>query len=124
VTPRERLTLTWTAPPQFPTLHEAGLTTLVVVRFDPIAPGHTRVRLRQLGWGSGPEWDAAYEYFQTAWDVVLHRLQHRFRHGPVDWATPPPPAGAATPSGRDIWLRFCRRLWVAWRELASGLRHL
>ena len=42
------------------------------------------------GWGEGDEWDKAFEYFTEAWiDVVLPRLEYRFRVGPVDWDNPP-----------------------------------
>lgn len=51
---------------------------------------HSLVTLIHTGWGEGGEWDDAFTYFERAWgDIVLHRLQHRFENGPVDWSDPP-----------------------------------
>ena len=42
------------------------------------------------GWGSGSEWDRAFDYFEAAWKhVVLPRLKYSFVHGPIDWQNPP-----------------------------------
>jgi uncharacterized protein YndB with AHSA1/START domain len=84
VEPLQRFAFTWDAPPSNPKIR--GKRTMVVVDFEPRGEGATRVRLTHLGWGEGPEWDQAYEYFDRAWAVhVLPRFVHRFERGPIDW---------------------------------------
>jgi len=86
--PRKMLAFTWNAPPHLVTVRSQ--MTHVVVRFEPLGPGWTRVTLWHDGWGEGGEWDEAYEYFVKAWnDVVLYRFEQRFKVGPVDWSKPP-----------------------------------
>ena len=67
-----------------------GQRTFVVSRFAPV-DGRTRVRLHRTGWGNangtdGPEADAAYRYFDRAWDGVTADLQKRLAAGgkPMD----------------------------------------
>ena len=63
---------------------------MVMVELQAVDTGRTRVRFSHIGWGSGAEWDAVYEYFNHAWSAgVLPRLKYRFAHGPIDWAAPP-----------------------------------
>ena len=55
-----------------------------------LAAERTEVTLHHDGWGTGGQWDRAFEYFQRAWkEVVLPRLRYRFSVGPVDWKDPP-----------------------------------
>ena len=87
ILPMKMFSFTWNAPPILPEVR--GQRTHVVVRFVP-EEGGTRVTLYHDGWGSGGEWDKAFEYFQKAWkEVVLPRLKYRFEHGPIDWNDPP-----------------------------------
>ena len=87
IQPMKMFSFTWNAPPTLPDVR--GQRTHVVVRFAP-EEGGTRVTLYHDGWGSGGEWDKAFEYFGKAWKkVVLPRLKYRFEHGPVDWNDPP-----------------------------------
>lgn len=88
--PQSLLSFTWNAPP---TLPEARLQrTVVIIRLEEVTPQQTRVGLRHLGWGTGGQWDEAFEYFSRAWlQVVLPRLRYRFENGPVNWANPPTP---------------------------------
>ena len=59
---------------------------MVVVELEAAGPKQTRLRFTHLGWGEGPDWDAAYAYFDRAWGgVVLPRLKRRFEQGPLDW---------------------------------------
>ena len=88
VQPQRMLAFTWNAPPHLPSVR--GQMTHVVIRLFETDAGDTRVTLRHDGWGEGNEWDAAFQYFSSAWaDVVLPRLKHRFESGPVDWSNPP-----------------------------------
>lgn len=80
--PPHRLAFTWNAPPQF--AHVRGQRTFVVIELDAVDAAHTRLRFTQSGWGTGPEWDAVYDYFDQAWNgYVLPALVYRFRHGPI-----------------------------------------
>jgi len=68
------------------------LKTTVTVEINPFG-GQCQVGLEQVGWKEGPDWDAGFAYFSQAWSLVLARLEHRFREGPIDWANPwRPPA--------------------------------
>lgn len=86
--PGRMLAFTWNAPPRMPEIRKQW--THVVVRFQPVGDERTKITLFHDGWGEGPEWDEAFEYFNRAWnDVVLPRLEYRFSVGPVDWDNPP-----------------------------------
>jgi uncharacterized protein YndB with AHSA1/START domain len=81
--PKKMLSFDWNAPPSLPEVR--GQRTFVVVRFEPLADGKTRVVLHHTGWGDGGEWDKTYTYFDRAWGNVLANLKKRFETGPVDW---------------------------------------
>jgi uncharacterized protein YndB with AHSA1/START domain len=86
--PQTRFAFTWNAPPQ----HEAvrAQRTIVEIRFAPSGQGKTRVTFLHWGWGVGPDWDKAYDYFDQAWNQsVLPIFMHRVAHGPVNWSHPP-----------------------------------
>ncbi len=88
IQPPRMLAFTWNAPPHLPSVR--GQMTHVVIRLFETEGGETRVTLHHDGWGEGNEWDAAFQYFSSAWaNVVLPRLRHRFENGPVDWSNPP-----------------------------------
>ena len=82
------LSFTWNAPPH---LHDVrNQRTHVCIRFEKLEENKTKVTLHHDGWGTGGQWDEAYEYFQIAWaKVVLPRLKYRFEVGPIDWTDPP-----------------------------------
>jgi len=86
--PKKMLAFTWNAPLHMPEVRKQR--THVVVRFQELDAGQTRVTLFHDGWGEGGEWDEAFQYFTRAWlEFVLPRLQYRFSVGPVDWEDPP-----------------------------------
>jgi uncharacterized protein YndB with AHSA1/START domain len=94
--PMEMFSFSWNAPPTLPEVRDQR--THVVLRFFQENSG-TRVTLYHGGWGSGGQWEQAFEYFKRAWgEVVLPRLQHMFKHGPVDWDNPPGPEQLAVGS--------------------------
>jgi uncharacterized protein YndB with AHSA1/START domain len=82
-TPEQRLALRAMAPEKFPTVRAE--TTLAVFTFEGIDDHSTRVRLRQTGWKSGPEWDQAYDYLADGNAQLLNALWYRFAKGPIDW---------------------------------------
>ena len=86
--PNRRLAFTWNAPPSMPEVR--AQRTVVTVEIAPLDAERTRVRLRHWGWGSGPEWDRAIEYFEDAWSgFVMPSFLWRLTHGPVDWKALP-----------------------------------
>jgi uncharacterized protein YndB with AHSA1/START domain len=88
IQPKTMLSFTWNAPPHMPGVRRQF--THVTLRLDPIGTRRTKATVNHGGWGTGQEWDQAYEYFTRAWrDVVLPRLAYRFSVGPVDWSNPP-----------------------------------
>lgn len=82
--PMKMLSFDWNAPPSLP--QARAQRTFVVLRFEPLGEGQTRVRLHHSGWGDGGEWDKALAYFDRAWGAVLDNLQKRYESGPVDWS--------------------------------------
>lgn len=81
------LSFTWNAPPEMPNIRKQF--THVTLYFNAVDQITTRMQLIHNGWGRGEEWDAAFAYFEKAWGaVVLPRLVHRFKNGPVDWTRP------------------------------------
>lgn len=83
--PLEMLAFEWNFPPKIPSLRDSGAKTWVVVQLFEAGPGKTRVRLTQLGWRQGKDWDDGFAYFDRAWGLVLSWLQQRFTSGPLDW---------------------------------------
>jgi uncharacterized protein YndB with AHSA1/START domain len=82
-----RLMASWNAPPAFGPLRDQH--TIIEFDLTPLPDGHSLVTATHSGWGRGDGWAALRTYFETAWPVVLGRLQYRFDHGPVDWSRPP-----------------------------------
>ncbi len=83
--PKQMISFDWNAPPSLP--EARAQRTFVVVRFVPVTDKTTRVTLHHAGWGTGGEWDKAYQYFDRAWSGVLGNLQKRFDQGPQDWTS-------------------------------------
>jgi uncharacterized protein YndB with AHSA1/START domain len=61
--PKKMLSFDWNAPPSLPEARQQR--TFVVLRFEPVADGQTRVVLHHTGWGEGGEWDKAYAYLSV-----------------------------------------------------------
>jgi uncharacterized protein YndB with AHSA1/START domain len=81
--PKKMVSFDWNAPPHLAAARQQR--TFVVVRFETVDAGSTRVRLHHTGWGDGGEWDQTYAYFDRAWGGVLGNLKKRFESGPQDW---------------------------------------
>lgn len=84
--PPRRLVFTWNAPPDQPSIR--AQRTVVELRLEPSGQD-TRLTFLHWGWGSGPDWDRAFVYFDRAWgSFVLPSLVHRVDFGPIDWTKP------------------------------------
>ncbi|MCX6656974.1 MAG: hypothetical protein NTY03_17925 [Candidatus Bathyarchaeota archaeon] len=91
--PMEMLSFEWNAPPQFSKVRRGPLTW-VIVQFSARGQKQVQVRLTHLGWREGEEWEKVFQYFQSAWDIVLGRLEYRYSGGTIDWNNPyRPPQG-------------------------------
>lgn len=89
VAPPKKLSVTWSYPPSLPELRDTGAKGRVTVELIPASvEGATLVSLVHDGFPEGAPGEKGRVYFEKAWDVVLTRLQQRFRHGPVDWSKP------------------------------------
>lgn len=85
--PPRKLVLTWSFPPLLPELRSKGTMGKVTVELLPgSVEGSTLVTLAHEGFPEGEAGEKGRAYFEKAWDVVLARLQQRFRSGPVDWS--------------------------------------
>lgn len=83
----KRFVFTWNAPETLPTIR--AQRTVVEIRFEPVANG-TRLTFTHSGWGTGADWDAAYDYFDKAWGgFVLPSLVSRVEKGPISWSQSP-----------------------------------
>ncbi|AIE85754.1 hypothetical protein OP10G_2386 [Fimbriimonas ginsengisoli Gsoil 348] len=102
--PEKMLSFTWNAPPDQPVMRLRH--TFVVLQFTPQGD-KTRIDLSQGGWGTGPESDKTYAYFDEAWPVVLSWCQQRFKSGPIvrpasGKVSPPPDLSAMDQIGRLV----------------------
>jgi uncharacterized protein YndB with AHSA1/START domain len=77
IQPEKMLSFTWNAPPHLP--EARSQFTHVTLRFVELPDGRARVLFKQDGWGTGGQWDEAFDYFKRAWlEIVLPRLVERF----------------------------------------------
>jgi uncharacterized protein YndB with AHSA1/START domain len=81
--PKEILALSAMAPEEFPTVRKER--TQAIFRFEAIDATHTRVRLAQIGWKQGDEWDRAFAYLARGNAQLMNMLVHRFTAGATDW---------------------------------------
>ncbi len=80
------LSFDWNAPPQFGALRDEK--TFVIVMFEKVNENQTKITLTHMGWIERDDWNKVYDYFMTAWDIVLGRLKYCFEKGPIDWENP------------------------------------
>ena len=86
--PMRRFAFTWNAPPSIPDIR--GQRTVVILEFEPVGADRTRVGFTQMGWGCGPSWDKAFDYFDQAWSaIVLPRFRYAMEVGPLDFGNVP-----------------------------------
>lgn len=73
--PERMFSFTWNAPPSYQAERDSAHRTWVVVEFDAIDQRTTKVTLTHLGWPNEGNWNLVYDYFNSAWEVVLDRLE-------------------------------------------------
>lgn len=68
----QMLSFTWNAPPSIWEVRDSGLFTFVVVFFENLDHGASKVSLHHKGWNyPGEKWVETHAYFDKAWDFVL-----------------------------------------------------
>jgi uncharacterized protein YndB with AHSA1/START domain len=88
--PKDHFAVSWNNPPSLPSIRFEY--SRVDFRLESPGPGKTIVSMEHSGFREGDVWAQSYAYFDSAWDLVLARLQHRFLTGPLDWANPARPS--------------------------------
>jgi uncharacterized protein YndB with AHSA1/START domain len=73
--PPHLLSFTWNAPPSMPAIRRQRTHVMIELQAWPPGADRTLFRFQHDGWGRGPEWEAAFHYFERAWkEIVLPRL--------------------------------------------------
>ncbi len=109
--PERLLVTTWDAPVEFPEVRRNR--TVLMIGLAPVGSDSTRVTLVNTGYGSGGEWDKAFEYFEGAWSWVAAALQHRFASGAIAWTSPPDLSARMFAIGGDAARRWMRQMQQA-----------
>jgi uncharacterized protein YndB with AHSA1/START domain len=121
--PERMLSFTWNAPPAFPAIRHAR--TFVVLQFETLPDGGTRIDLRHAGWKEGKDWDAVFAYFDRVWPAVLASCRARLEADPVkaDANASPPPSVGLSPEeilGRPAMRRLEVLLGGVWEGEVAG----
>lgn len=72
--PKEMLSFSWNAPPEFEEVRNADYKTWVVVQFKEISENEVEITVTHLGWPHDALWNPVFDYFDVAWGNVLQRL--------------------------------------------------
>jgi uncharacterized protein YndB with AHSA1/START domain len=83
--PRKTLSFKVGLTDRFPVGPRQAGTLFAVLEFEKISDHKTKVTISMAGWGSGPDWDEVYEFFNRGNAYTLAALQQRFVNGPVNW---------------------------------------
>lgn len=75
--PKKMLSFEWNAPPSFGELRD--IHTIVVIQFNQLENDQVKLTLSHHGWGEGENWQAIYDYFDSAWDWVLTNFAKQFK---------------------------------------------
>ncbi|MCW5776708.1 MAG: SRPBCC domain-containing protein [Phycisphaeraceae bacterium] len=107
--PRRMYAGRFDAPPNTPMVRIAEQVWSVTT-FEPVGESRTRVRLAMCGWGEGPEWQAAEEFFERGNQWTFERLRARF------------PGAARAPAARvgEELHRFAGGEWILENRRADG----
>jgi len=72
--PERMFSFEWNAPPQFGELRH--ILTRVMIDFESIGKGQTRVTLTHIGFGGSGGWNEVIDYFELAWGNVLIQMKN------------------------------------------------
>ena len=72
--PERMLSTQFTAPAGATGPAKTAQAVWWVARMEPLPDGSTRVTYTGVGWGEGPEWDAAYAFFERGNTLTLGQL--------------------------------------------------
>ncbi len=75
--PQKMLSFEWKAPPHLPEARKDK--NWVVIELETYDPLHTKITLTHWGWQEGEQWEAAYAYFDKAWESVLKAQQRKYQ---------------------------------------------
>jgi uncharacterized protein YndB with AHSA1/START domain len=75
IVPDRLLAFDWKGSVEFKRIMNIDPLTHVVVTFFPKSDGSTDVHLIHSGWGNGPEWNEARNYFRQAWNSAFEQLE-------------------------------------------------
>ena len=81
-----------------------------VTRFEPLPGNRTRVTLTSCGWGEGPDWDAAEEFFRSGNQWTLDRLNELF----------PPPSAADNDRAFELLRSLVGGEWIVENNMPDG----
>jgi len=76
--PKEMLSFSWNAPPQYKDVRESKYKAWVVVIFKSIEENETEVTLSHLGWPAEKKWEDVFNYFEKAWSHVFNDFERLF----------------------------------------------
>jgi uncharacterized protein YndB with AHSA1/START domain len=81
--------ITWQSSPpaNAPNFIKVACQGWAVIRFDELSPRRTRVTVTGCGYGTGPDWDKALEFFERGNAWTLQQLQKRFADAEADRRT-------------------------------------
>ncbi len=71
--PNRMISFSWNAPPSQP--ESRAKRTWVVVEFEAVDKGSTRLTLTHLGFGASAHWQETFDYFSAAWLHVLTQFK-------------------------------------------------
>lgn len=74
--PYQMLSFSWNAPPEHKEIRESKYKTWVVVNLKSLSENQTEITLTHLGWLDDEKWIAVFDYFNTAWEMVLDWLNN------------------------------------------------
>ncbi|KIL35110.1 ATPase [Cohnella kolymensis] len=82
LSPMEQLSFTWKGPDDFAGLmNSSDSLTEVQVRFTQAGDKTTNVTIEHTGWGTGEQWDKAFQWHEMAWTQVLNSLKTALESG-------------------------------------------
>ncbi len=83
--PERMITTRFTAPEGAPTKAKAAQAVWWVARLEPLPDGRTRLTYTGVGWGQGPVWDEAYEFFDRGNAWTFQQLGNYLRKKAEPW---------------------------------------